>query len=188
VKSPIAPASSGFANYALELLSPLGRVSARRFFGGHGFLVDGHMFAFVSKDVLYLKVDEQTKAHFEAAGSKPFVYEAKGNKRVSVNYASMPEEAVESPALALPWARMAFEAALRKAGSKPVGPKKSAKTKARSEPAGAKRRASNTGRAKAAKNSTSTISSSRTAKAARGTARKTAKAKPAKRTIKRVAK
>jgi len=110
--------SEGFAAYALELLAPLGGVKAKRFFGGYGFFIDGLMFAFVSRDVLYLKSDAETQPRLQAAGAQPFIYEAKNAKRVSVNYYSMPDEAMESPALALPWARMAVEASLRKANAK----------------------------------------------------------------------
>lgn len=112
-----APPEGSFAAYAMELLAPLGSVKARRMFSGHGFYVDGLMFAFTSRDVLYLKSDAETQPKLIGAGSQPFVYEAKNRKQVSLNYYSMPDEAMGSPALALPWARMALEAALRKANA-----------------------------------------------------------------------
>ena len=186
MKSPLSPPAGGFAEYAQELLAPVGRFVARRMFGGQGFFMDGLMFSFVSRDVLYLKVDDETRARFEQAGSQPFVYEAKNRKQVSLNYCSMPEEGMESPVLALPWARLALEAALRKANSKPIKSKKAAKTKktskarASSEPTGAKRRASGNGHTKAVKNSSSTILSSRGTKSTRGTAKKSVQARPVK--------
>jgi len=195
VKSPISPPTGGFAEYAQELLAPVGRFVARRMFGGQGFFMDGLMFSFVSRDVLYLKVDDETRARFEQAGSQPFVYEAKNRKQVSLNYCSMPEEGMESPALALPWARMAIEAALRKANSKPLKAKRTAKprttskTKAPSEPTGAKRRASSTHRSKAAQSSNSKVLSSPSAKVASKTAKKSLRARSVKSTkLKKTAK
>jgi DNA transformation protein len=49
---------------------------------------------------------------FQAAGCQPFVYLAKG-KPMTVNYRSAPDEAMESPALMRPWARLALDAAVR---------------------------------------------------------------------------
>lgn len=106
-------AKDNFADYVVELLTPLGTVTARRMFGGHGIYSDGLMFALIADQVLYFKCDDATRGKFEAAGSRPFVY-ASRSRRVTLSYWSAPEDAMESPALALPWARMALDAALRK--------------------------------------------------------------------------
>jgi DNA transformation protein len=103
-------------DHCLELLAPLGRVRSRKMFGGWGLYVDELFIALIAFDRLYLKVDDDSRARFEAEGCEPFVYEAKG-KRISVGYWSAPPEAMESPALMLPWARLAMQAALR-AGAK----------------------------------------------------------------------
>lgn len=109
-----------FADYVVELLAPLGAVTARRMFGGHGIYTDGLMFALIADQVLYFKGDEATQGKFESAGSKPFVYTSR-NRRVTLGYWSAPEDAMESPALALPWARLALDAALRKTVTKTHG-------------------------------------------------------------------
>lgn len=108
-----------FVEYVVELLSSSGPVTARRMFGGHGIYRDGRMFALIAKDILFLKCDDQTRPTFEAAGSEPFMYEAKGRPRMATSYWRMPDEAMESPALAAPWAKLAYEAALRKASAAP---------------------------------------------------------------------
>ena len=72
-------------------------------FGGHGFYCDGVFFGFVLGDVFYLRAGPR-------AGLKPFVW----NGRPSVNYYRAPAEALESPEVALEWARGAVAAALRK--------------------------------------------------------------------------
>ncbi len=115
-----------------ELLAPLGAVRVKRMFGGHGFYVDDIFLALIAFGRLYLKVDALTRARFESAGCEPFVYETrKGEQATSValGYFSAPDEAMESPALMQPWARLALEAALRaraakKAPAKPARPRR----------------------------------------------------------------
>ena len=46
-------------------------------FGGYGLYLDGLMIGVVIDDGLYLKADEPTRAHFEAAGCAPFVYDSR---------------------------------------------------------------------------------------------------------------
>jgi len=105
--------------YLLELLAPLGRVDARRMFGGWGVYADGIMIGLVAGEALHLKVDTQTRASFEAAGSAPFVYASK-SKTITMSYWSLPDEALDSPEAMQPWAQLALDAALRKAAAKPV--------------------------------------------------------------------
>ncbi|HJV62065.1 MAG TPA: TfoX/Sxy family protein [Albitalea sp.] len=110
--------------HSIELLQPLGSVRARRMFGGHGLYADDLFVALIAFDQLYLKADEHTRARFEAAGCRPFVYEAAG-KQVTLGYFTVPAEAMESPALMQPWARLAVDAALRaRAGKRPAAPKR----------------------------------------------------------------
>jgi len=101
-----------------ELLEPLGRVRSRRMFGGHGFYVDDVFLALIAGQRLYLKVDEETRAHFERAHCEPFVFEVKG-ERITTSYWTVPADAMESPALMQPWARLALAAALRARAAKP---------------------------------------------------------------------
>lgn len=109
-----------------ELLAPLGAVRARRMFGGHGFYIDELFVALIAFGRLYLKADAITRGRFEAAGCEPFVYDGHG-KPVTMGYFTAPDDAMESPALMQPWARLALEAALRaraakKAPAKPARP------------------------------------------------------------------
>ena len=53
-------------------MSPLGDISARPMFGGHGVFLGGRMFALIARDVLYLKADDANRSEFEAAGMKPY--------------------------------------------------------------------------------------------------------------------
>jgi DNA transformation protein len=106
-----------FADHAVELLSTVGRVAARRMFGGYGLYCDGTMFALIADDVLYLKVDDANRGELERAGATPFTYEVKG-KRTVMSYWRAPDEALESRAGAAPWARSAYAAALRSRSAK----------------------------------------------------------------------
>ena len=121
---------SEFAAHCAELLNSLGPTRTKRMFGGHGFYVDDVFIAIAARDRLYLKADATTRPRFETAGCEPFVYSADG-KHVALGYWTAPDDAMESPALMRPWARLAMEAALRARNAKPAKPvKRAAKTAA----------------------------------------------------------
>jgi DNA transformation protein and related proteins len=109
-KSPSAP-TPPFVEHCLELLGTLGSTRSKRMFGGWGLYVDGLFIALIAFDKLFLKVDEASRPLFERAGCLPFVYEGQG-RTVTMSYYTAPEEALDSPALMQPWARMALQAAL----------------------------------------------------------------------------
>jgi len=105
--------SGDFIDYLRELLADVGPVTARAMFGGHGLYRDGVLFAVAFEDGLYLKVDAQTQALFEAQGSQPFTYRH-GGRSIRMSYWSAPVEAMDSAAAMAPWARLALQAAGRK--------------------------------------------------------------------------
>ena len=116
--------------HCVEMLSPLGAVRVRRMFGGHGLYVDDVFIALIAAQRLYLKVDAQTRTQFETAGCTPFVYGGAG-KPVTLGYFSAPEDAIESPALMQPWARLALAAALRARAAKPEAARPATKARPR---------------------------------------------------------
>ena len=103
---------AAFADFILELLRPWRLVNARRMFGGHGLYHAGVMFALIADGQLYLKVDNVSRADFEAAGLPPFVYEAKG-RRVSLSYHRAPDAMLDDVKLACEWAERGWQAAVR---------------------------------------------------------------------------
>ena len=103
----------GLLAYLHELLDPLGRIAMRPMFGGHGVYCDGLFFAIVIDGRLYLKVDDENRPSFEAAGSAPFVYQVKGAS-IEMSYWHAPEAAMDSAEQMRPWAQLAIAAALRK--------------------------------------------------------------------------
>lgn len=111
-------------DYLAERLEPLGAVTWRRMFGGAGVYSDGLFFAIVADDQLYLKVDDQTRAAFEAEGLEPFTYEtAKGVKGV-MSYHAAPDGALDDDETLLEWSQMALGAALRATRKKAKKPAK----------------------------------------------------------------
>ena len=126
-----------FTALCVELISPLGPVRTRRMFGGQGGYVDGLFVAIIDEGQCFLKSDATTRERFVAAGCVPFCFTGKDGERVETSYFRPPEEAMESPPLMLPWARLALEAALRAANAKaakaarPRRPAKSASTPAK---------------------------------------------------------
>jgi DNA transformation protein len=88
-------------------------------FGGHGLCLEGTMFALVSDDELYLKVDQVSRDAFAATDSEPFVYRSR-DKQVTMSYWSAPADAMEAPERLLPWAEAALAAA-RRVPKKKVG-------------------------------------------------------------------
>ena len=103
-----------FVRHLLDLLEPLGPVSARRMFGGYGIYLDRVMFALVADDTLYLKVDDGSRAEFVAAGLEPFRYTRQG-KSYEMSYHAAPEDALEDAEILREWSRKAVDAALRAA-------------------------------------------------------------------------
>lgn len=112
--------SAGFLAFLDEQLAGLGPVSIRRMFGGAGVFADGIMFALVSDDTLYFKVDEATRADFEAEGMGAFTYTTKDGRNTLVSYWRAPERLFDEPDEMLAWARKALTIArsadARKAG------------------------------------------------------------------------
>jgi DNA transformation protein len=102
------------------LFAPFGPVRTRRMFGGVGVYSGPMMIALEAYGSLWFKVDAQTRNVFEAAGSRPFVYEAEGRKPVVTSYWLAPEEALEDPDVMRRWARLAEDAA-RRAAAAPKG-------------------------------------------------------------------
>lgn len=135
--------------YCCELLSGVGPCIAKRMFGGFGISTGGLTFALVADlgggETLWLKADEATRGLFEAQGCGRFTYEMTRNgvrSAHSLGYYSAPEEAMESAALMLPWARLALDCALRARAAKPAKKPKpaskapaKAKTQAKAAPA-----------------------------------------------------
>lgn len=114
-------ADGSFLNLLDELFGPVGGVTRKRMFGGHGLFRDGLMVALVADDTLYLKVDDGNRADFEAEGSAPFSYGTKDGARTITSYWRAPERLYDEPETFGAFAEGAFAAARRGAVKKKAG-------------------------------------------------------------------
>jgi DNA transformation protein and related proteins len=108
------PTDPEFVAHAVDLVSLVAPVEARRMFGGHGLFAEGVMFGLLDDGELFLKCDEQSRARFVDAGCRQWQYVNKKVRMVNTGYYRPPDEAHEDPEAMLPWARLALEAALRR--------------------------------------------------------------------------
>jgi DNA transformation protein and related proteins len=105
--------------YMLELLAPLGPVSARSMFGGVGLFHGKLMFGLIARDELFFKVGDANRPEYEAAGEAPFDYETKHGRHTLHSYWRCPPELVDDIESFQAWARRAVEAAVAAARGKP---------------------------------------------------------------------
>ncbi len=80
---------------------------------------DGIMFALLSDDTMYFRVDERTRARFTEAGSGPFRYTRSGREVSIETYYAVPDSLYDLPDTMLIWAREAIDTAHRKARQQP---------------------------------------------------------------------
>jgi DNA transformation protein len=112
----VNPHDSEVVDYLLDLLQVLGPVHARRMFGAHGLFIDGLMFALVSHNEWYLKVDSQTLSDYTDQGLEPFTYQRCG-KACALNYYQSPPALFEDQQQMRRWGNRAIEVALRAAAN-----------------------------------------------------------------------
>jgi DNA transformation protein and related proteins len=108
------------------LFEPFGAVAVKRMFGGAGIYAEGLCFAIESGGEVFLKVDAQSQAGFSAAGSSPFIYNARG-KAMPTSFWRLPSAAYDEPDELRRWAGLGLEAARRVAAAK-VKPAKGKRT------------------------------------------------------------
>lgn len=105
--------SADYCDFVLDLLRPLGGVSARAMFGGYGLYRDGLIFALISSDTLYLKAGPRLRAEFEALGLAQFRPLSRG-KPFPMPYYEVPADLLEDADALLDLAR-------RSLADKPAG-------------------------------------------------------------------
>ncbi len=105
--------SKEYGEYLLEMLEPLGDIKLRKMFGGAGIYYGKTMFALISEDCVYFKVDSQNKDDFVSENSEPFSYMRNGKVTYLKSYYQLPDEIMENSDELLSWSRRAVDAALR---------------------------------------------------------------------------
>lgn len=105
---------SEFVQYLLDSLGPLGELRARAMFGGYGVYADEVFFAIVDDDVVYFRVGEEDRVNYESAGSRPFSYVSRGQRRIMRSYWQVPVEVLDSAPQLQRWAKAAIHAQAHK--------------------------------------------------------------------------
>lgn len=106
------PPSESYLDYVKDLFSLFGEITIRKMFGGAGVYCDGAIFALIAEDELWFKVDDVTRAEFEAAGLKPFEVEMNG-KVGTMSYYNVPEDIFDDNDELKYWTLMALAASAR---------------------------------------------------------------------------
>lgn len=147
--------SDGYLTYVLDQLRPVvSDVRARRMFGGIGLYATDLFFGLISRDVLYLKVDDVTRLEYEARGMPRF---SPLEGEMSMNYSQLPEEILEDREELRLWTGRALDVAR---AAKSNRAKRKGRTKGAGKKAAPKKRA---GKKSAAKK-TATKTAKKTAK------------------------
>jgi DNA transformation protein and related proteins len=106
-------ASTEFASFLRDQLSPLGHITVRRMFGKSGVFCEGVMFGMVTENVLYLRVDNQNKAHFKEVESLPSLNYVKQGHTNDLSFWRTPDRLFDDQPEFVAWARLALAAAHR---------------------------------------------------------------------------
>ena len=88
-----------YLDNVMTLLAPLGSISVKSMFGGFGLFHEGAMFALISGNGLFFKVDESNRTLYEKAGSK---------KYGPMPYYLVPKEIFQDVTKLLDWARQSI--------------------------------------------------------------------------------
>ena len=101
----------GFLAYVLDQLDGIDDVVSRPMFGGIGLYAGTVFFGIIFHDILYFKVDAQTRVEYERVGMKPFTPYAP--RTTTMQYYEVPAGVLENGEDLTAWARKAIAAAER---------------------------------------------------------------------------
>ena len=133
------PVSDGYLTFVLDQLrTALPVVRTRRMFGAYGLYAGDLFFAVISGDVLYLKVDDVTRADYESRGMPAF---QPMEGVASMNYSQLPEEVLEEPEALGTWVQRAVDVARRARAKRGTKASKKSKSTRKSVPKKATKKA-----------------------------------------------
>ena len=122
--------SPGYIESIVDQLRPLGRITIRKMFGGAAVYCDGQVFALVSDDVMYLKIDDTTRPDFIEEGCGPFEYPLKdGRVQVLASYHRAPDRLLDDTDDLVAWCRKAVSVGRNATKIKPTAKAKRTKAK-----------------------------------------------------------
>lgn len=106
------PVSAGFRAFVVEQLEQTTReIHARAMFGGVGIYAGDFFFALIANDLVYFKVDDETRPKYTALGMKPF--RPYGEDGEEMNYFEVPVSVLEDADALRPWVADAIAVAQR---------------------------------------------------------------------------
>ncbi len=108
---------SELLDHLVDQLAPLGDARGRPMFGGYGVYLDGLIIGLIAFDSFYLKVDDQNRPDFEAAGAAPFSYDTKAGVNTIMGYWEVPADVLDNSDQLRAWALKSL-AVSQRAGAK----------------------------------------------------------------------
>ena len=105
------PVSDSFLAFVLDQLDACGPITSKRMFGGAGLYAGEVFFAVMMNDTIYLKVDDASRARYEAAGSRSFNPFPERSETGSMQYFEVPLAVLEDADELARWARESIRAA-----------------------------------------------------------------------------
>jgi DNA transformation protein len=97
-----------YREYVADQLAALRSLVVKRMFGGVGLYFENRMFGVIDDDVLYLRVDDETRPEFVKRGM-PALRPVRN--KVSENYFALPDEVLADSEELMSWAKRAIRAA-----------------------------------------------------------------------------
>ena len=102
-------------HYLADMLAPWSTVEIKRMFGGLGAWRDGTFFALITDDIVYFKVDADTRREYANRQSEAFSYRivkyGVPNLKIIDSLWRVPDEILDDPASLAIWAQKAFDIA-----------------------------------------------------------------------------
>jgi DNA transformation protein len=130
------PVTPTYLTYVIDQLAPLGHVTSARMFGGIGLYSNATIFALISDDTLFFKVDDASRREYEQQNMPALRPVASKPQLVSKNYYQVPATVIDDTEALCTWAKQAIAAAQAKptttARKKKAATPRAAKTKTRS--------------------------------------------------------
>jgi DNA transformation protein len=102
-------ASPDFVTYITELISPLGRITTKRMFGGAMLSVNGQQLGIIINDLLYLRIPKELHEKYQNHGSVPFQYDKKDSTVIVKAWWTLPDICIDNQENLLIWARECLE-------------------------------------------------------------------------------
>jgi DNA transformation protein len=101
------------AEHYVDRLSDWAKVTTRPLFGAVALYRSDHVFAMAWKGALFLKVDDESRGDYEAAGSKALGYTTAGEDHALKSYWEVPADVLDDDEKFRAGADHAYHAALK---------------------------------------------------------------------------